>query len=257
MLESLKIWPLLKGYRGHPAVDMNKLIEIIIRLSYIAADYPEIQELDINPLLVSEHTAVALDARIAIDKEAVGKKMKPYSHLALRPYPEEYVRPAELKDGTSIILRPIKPEDEPMWFELLDSCSRESIYSRFRYFFHWRTHEVASRYCFIDYDREIAIVAELNEDGKRRLLGVGRLVADPDHESVEYAVLVGDAWQNMGLGSLLTDYCYEIARHWGLKYMVAQTTTDNHRMVAVFRNKGFTIKSDPGSTLVEVSKKLN
>ncbi len=257
MLESLKIWPLLKGYRGHPAVDLKKLIEIIIRLSYIAADYPEIQELDINPLLVSEETAVALDARIVIDKEAVAKEMKPYSHLALRPYPEEYVRPAELKDGTPIILRPIKPEDEPMWFELLGSCSRESIYSRFRYFFHWRTHEVASRYCFIDYDREIAIVAELNENGKRRLLGGGRLVADPDHESVEYAVLVGDAWQNKGLGSLLTDYCYEIAQHWGLKYMVAQTTTDNHRMVAVFRNKGFTIKTEPGSTLVEVSKKLN
>jgi len=255
MLESLKIWPLLRGYRGRPPANVDRLVEVLIRLSYLAADYPEIKELDVNPLLVTKHDVTALDARVIIERELVGKTGKPYSHLALRPYPEEYVASRKLKDGTQVVLRPIKPEDEPMWFELLGSCSRESIYQRFRYFFHWETHQVATRYCFIDYDREIAIVAELEEEGKRKLLGVGRLVADPDHESVEYAVLVGDAWQNKGLGSLLTDYCFEIARKWGLKRIVAQTTSDNPRMIEVFKKRGFEIKSDE-SGLVEVTKKL-
>jgi len=256
MLESLKIWPLLQGYRGRPPVHIDKLIEVLIRLSYLAADYPEIHELDINPLLVSKDNVMALDARVIMNEKRVEKQTKPYAHLALKPYPEEYVREACLSDKTQITLRPIKPEDEPMWFGLLDSCSRESIYMRFRYAFHWKTHEVASRYCFIDYDREIAIVAEHNDNDSRKLLGVGRLIADPDHETVEYAILIADEWQNRGLGTILTDYCIEIARDWGLKRFLAQTTTDNPRMTAVFRKRGFDIEIDPATSLVEVSKAL-
>ncbi len=257
MLESLKIWPLLNGYRGQAPVNLDYLIEILIRLSYLAADYPEIKELDINPLLVSPKEIIALDARILIDKALVGKAIKPYSHLALRPYPEEYVRNAELKNGDRIILRPIKPEDEPMWMNMLASCSRESIYQRFRYFFQWAYHDVAVRYCFIDYDREIAIVAELKEHGARKLLGVGRLVGDPELETAEYAVLVADAWQDKGLGSILTDYCIEIAGKLGVKKIIAQTTSDNPRMIAVFQKRNFDIQIDPASSLVEVTKVLS
>ncbi|MBN2543143.1 GNAT family N-acetyltransferase [bacterium] len=256
MLQQLKIYPLITGYRNRPPLNLEKLLEILMRLSYLAADYPEITELDINPLLVSEEEVIALDARIVIDTELVGKDIKPYSHLALRPYPEEYVHTAELPDGTEVTLRPIKPEDEPMWFELLGSCSKESLYARFRYFFHWKTHEVASRYCFIDYDREVAIVAELNEVGERKLLGVGRMIADPDHDNVEYAILISDKYQNKGLGSIITNYCMEIAREWGLKRIVAQTTSDNKRMVAVFKKLGFDVVIDKKSSLVEVSKEL-
>jgi acetyltransferase len=256
MLESLKVWPLLQGYRGRPRVNTDRLIETIIRLSYLVADYPEIRELDVNPLLVTPLDVIALDARVAVDRGLAGKPARPYSHLALRPYPEEYVRKTKLADGTEVTLRPIKPEDEPMWMELLRSCSRETIYSRFRYFFFWESHEVATRYCYIDYDREIAIVAEIAEGEKRRLVGVGRLVADPMRDSVEYAVLIGDAWQDKGLGSLLTDYCIEIAKDWGIKKLMAVTTSDNQRMLAVFRKRGFTISPDPESPLVEVSKEL-
>ncbi len=132
--------------------------------------------------------------------ETVGKDIEPYFHLALRPYPEKYVTPVQLKDSTALTFRPIKPEDEPMWMELLASCSKESVYQRFRYFFQWDLHEVATRYCFIDYDREIAIVAQREEGGQRKLIGVGRLVADPDHETEEYAVLITDAWQKKDQG---------------------------------------------------------
>ncbi|MDH7514693.1 MAG: bifunctional acetate--CoA ligase family protein/GNAT family N-acetyltransferase [Bacteroidota bacterium] len=256
MLESLKIWPLLTGYRGRPPMNIDSLIEALIRLSYLAADYPEIVELDINPLLVTTTDTIALDARIVLDRNAMGKDQKPYAHLALRPYPEELVRTATLKDGTPVTLRPIRPEDEPLWFDMLRSCSRESIYTRFRSFFHWESHHVAVRYCYIDYEREIAIVAERTENEKRYLIGVGRLIAEPDLHRAEYAVLVTDAWQNRGLGGLLTDYCMEIARMWGIRKVIAQTTSDNPRMVAVFRERDFAIIPDPDGSLVDVEKDI-
>ncbi len=255
-LEQLKSWPLLKGYRGKPPVNLDGLIEIIIRFSYLVADYPEIKEIDINPLLVSQEEVIAVDARIIVDRAVKPEEVKPYDHLVLRPYPEEFIRKAQMRDGTEITLRPIRPEDEPLWFELLGSCSKETIYSRFRYFFFWQSHEVASRYCYIDYDREMAIVAERNDGGRRRILGIGRLTADPTRTVAEYAVLVQDDWQNKGLGGLLTDYCTEIARAWGVKKIIAYTTTDNPRMIAVFKKRGFEIRQDPESTLVEIKKDL-
>ncbi|HOD66943.1 MAG TPA: GNAT family N-acetyltransferase [candidate division Zixibacteria bacterium] len=256
MLESLKIWPLLQGYRGRPRANVDRLLEVLIRLSYLAADFPEIAELDINPLLVSPRDVVALDARIVIDPALVGRSSEPYSHLALRPYPEKYVARPTLRDGTTVTLRPIKPEDEPLWLAFLASCSKESIYSRFRYFFHWNSHDVATRFCYIDYNREIAIVAEIVEGGERRIIGIGRLIADPDHEEVEYAVLIADAWQKKELGSLLTDYCMEVASRWKLKRIVAQTTTDNRPMISVFEKRGFAIAFDETGTGVRVVKEL-
>ncbi len=257
MLESLKIFPLLKGYRGSAPADIDKLVETLIRLSYLASDYPEITELDINPLLVSSKGTVALDARVVVDKSIKKKENdNSYSHLAIRPYPEEYVKNVTLQDNTEVVFRPIKPEDEPMWMDMLASCSKESIYSRFRYFFQWASHEVATRYCYIDYDREIAIVAEMKDGDSKKLIGVGRLIADPDHETVEYAILITDAWQNRDLGGMLTDYCFEIAKKWGQKKIVAQTTADNIRMITVFEKRGFTVDIDPRSSLVEVTKSL-
>jgi len=256
MIDELRMRPLLHGYRGRPAVAVDKLVETLVRLSYLAADFPEVAELDINPLLVTPDGVVALDARVVGDRTAVEDPKRPYAHLSLRPYPEEFVKRMRMRDGAPIMLRPIKPEDEPLWLALLASCSRESIYSRFRYFFFWQSHEVASRYCYIDYDREMAIVAESGEGKDRRLVGVGRLVTEPGRASAEYAVLVQDAWQDKGLGGLLTDYCLGIAKDWGIRTVTAITTTDNPRMIAVFEKRGFRIVNDLESSLVEVSKEL-
>ncbi len=254
MFEKLKIYPLLTGYRGSSPKNIDRLIEIINRLSYLAADYPEIVELDINPLLVTSDKLTVLDARIVVDLNQCRNDSNTYAHLALHPYPEKYVQKRKLGDQ-EILFRPIKPEDEPLWLDFLSSCSKESIYSRFRYFFHWDSHEVATRYCYIDYDREIAIVAIVGEGKESRIIGVGRLIADPDHETVEYAVLITDSWQNKELGSILTDYCMEIARKWNLRKLVAQTTTDNTRMIRMFEKRGFEIIYDADST-VEVIKEL-
>jgi acetyltransferase len=162
--------------------------------------------------------------------------------LAIRPYPEEYVTQRKIKDGAELTLRPIKPEDEPLWHDLLANCSTQSRWFRFNYLFKHTTHEMASRYCYIDYDRELAIVAEVEEAGQRKLVGIGRMVADVDHQTAEYAVIVVDRWQSRGLGGLLTDYCLELARKWGVKQVVAEVAKDNSRMLATFRSRGFTMR---------------
>jgi acetyltransferase len=255
MLESLQIYPLLEGYRGATRKNIEKLVEVLIRMSYLAADYPEIKELDINPLIVTPRDVIALDARIVIDEEVMKNPVKEYSHLVLRPYPESLIRDAKLKDGSPVTLRPIKPEDEPMWLELLASCSKEAIYHRFRYDFYFDSHEVATQFCFIDYDREIAIVAEIEEEGRKKLIGVGRLIADPDVEIMEYAILITDAWQKKELGYILTQYCMDVAKSREIKTLVAETTRDNKPMISVFRKLNFKIRFNEDST-VSVRKEL-
>ncbi len=256
MLESLKSWPLLQGYRGKPGANIDRLIEIIMRFSYLVADYPEIKELDINPLLVTPEDVIALDARVVIDRDLVVRSVRPYAHLAIRPYPEEYVAQRQMKDGTTVTLRPIKPEDEPMWHELLAGCSTQSLWFRFSYLFKQTTHEMATRYCFIDYDRELGIVAEVEEEGRRKLIGVGRLVADADHEAAEYAVIVADRWHGHGLGGLLTDYCLEVAKHWDVKRVVAEVSKNNAPMLATFRNRGFELDEEHETDVVLARKTI-
>ncbi len=255
MIESLKIYPLLKGYRGRGPKDINQLIEVMIRLSYMAADYPEIEVIDINPIIITKDNVVALDATVVIDENTLKNPVPAYSHLLLRPYPERYIKTVRLADGTQTLLRPIKPEDEPLWLEMLGSCSKEAIYSRFRYNFHFDSHEVATQFCYIDYARELAIVAEVEENGKRKLIGVGRLISDPDLENVEYAILITDAWQRKDLGKILTEYCTEIAKINDYRRIFAETTKDNKPMISVFKKLGFTVTFNSDTT-VSVNKDL-
>jgi acetyltransferase len=256
MLESLRSWPLLLGYRGKPRVDIDSLIEIIMRLSYLAADYPEVKELDVNPLLVTPHEVIALDARIQVDNVPSQQVCHAHSHLAICPYPEQFVTRVTLKDGKPIVLRPIRPEDEPRWRDFLSECSDESIRLRFRALFERSSHDVATRYCFLDYDREMSLVAESRDASGANIIGVGNLFGDPNHDSAEFAILVGDRWQGLGLGDLLTDQCVNIARQWGVKRIYAETGQGNSRMLALFTKRGFDLKRDFEEGVVWVDKAL-
>ncbi len=258
MLESLRSWPLLLGYRGRPGANVDRLIETLIRFSYLVADVPEIAELDINPLLATAEGVQALDARVLIRPpvNVSSESLRPFAHLAIHPYPTQLVRTATLKDGTLITLRPIQPEDEPLWKDMLDRSSPESRWFRFRHVFQHATHEMAVRYCFIDYDREMALVAELDTPAGPKLLGVGRLVSDVDHVAAEYAVMVTDDWQGRGVGTLLTTECLKIARDWGVRDVTAETTADNIRMQRVFERQGFERSTDWESGTVIVKKHI-
>jgi acetyltransferase len=242
MLESLRSWPLLTGYRGRPVVNVDQLIETLMRFSYLVAHLPEIREVDINPLLVTPAEVIALDARIFVDRSLTPSPARPHSHLAICPYPEEYTETISLADGTEIHLRAIRPEDEPAWKDLLRRSSTESLWKRFRYLFKEATHEMASRFCFVDYDRELALCAEVVKEDKPLLIAVARLVADPDHEGADYGILVADDFQHRRLGRLLTEKCIEIGRRWGLAQVTGETTTDNIAMIRIFRTLGFQLE---------------
>jgi acetyltransferase len=256
MLESLGCWPLLQGYRGQAAVAVDSLIEVMIRFSCLVADYPEIREFDINPLLVSSVGVIALDAAAVIDRQTRRNTRDRYEHLAIRPYPGQLIRRPRLPDGTEVLLRPIRPEDEPLWQKLIGSSSTESIRNRFRSLFKCGDHKVAARHCMIDYERELALVVETGTGERRELVGVAQLMTDLDHETAEYAVIVPDPWQGRGIGALLLDYCMEVAVQWGITQLVAETDPGNLRMLSMFRKRGFSSENRRDEDVVLLRKNL-
>lgn len=246
MLQRLKSWPLLQGHRGRPEVHLQQLVETLLRLSCLIVEQPAVKELDINPLLVTPEHVSALDAHVELDLEKVDWTVPPFAHLAIRPYPEQFVQSATIEDGVEVLLRPIRPEDEPHWRALLKRCSRETLRDRFSRAFEEPTHQMAVRHCYLDYDRELALVAEHQGVGENDLLGECRLMADPDRHTAEYAALIADDWQGRGLGTKLTERILEIAGKWGLQVVVAETDTDNGAMLNVFRECGFELHTNNG-----------
>ena len=244
LIERTNVYNMLsKGFRKKPAVNLRLLDETLIRLSNMIVDFPEIKELDINPLVVSGDRVIALDARIIIDENTVKTEQSEFSHLIISPYPTRYIQPWLCRDGRSVLLRPIRPEDEPLEHELIAGLSPES--SRFRFFYIIKdiSHEMLSRFCNIDYSREIAIIAESTTGGKRRNVGVGRLVIQPGTAIGEFATLVADDFQEVGLGHKLTDMLIGIAQERGLKNLYGVILKDNAKMVGLARSLGFTIEA--------------
>lgn len=252
MTESLRSRPLLTGFRGRPAVDLDRLIEVLIRFSYLIADAPEIAEFDINPLLATPGGVLALDARAVVARRTV----RQFSHLAIRPYPEQFTAELSTRSGLRVRVRPIRPEDEPQWCRYLARCSAESIHGRFGGLFREATHSMAARYCVVDYDRELPIVAEVCDGGATELVGVGRLVADADHTTAELAILVADSRQRQGIGTLLAEYCVRIAPAWGVRRLVAETAVGNRPMQTILQRSGFTLDLDLRSGAVHAQREV-
>jgi len=241
IMEETKVFRLLKGYRNRPPANIKLLEEIMVKFSQMLVDFPQIKEVDINPICINEKTAVGLDARIVIDKEKVFREMAPHEHLVITPYPKKYETLWRLKDGRPVILRPIKPEDEPMWLEMFKNFSEESIRYRFFQVIKDTSHEMRIRYCNIDYDREMAIVPEINDNGVRKIMGVVRLITEADGKSGEVAIIVADPWQGYGLGSKLFDYMLEICRERGMETIYGKILSDNKPAISLMRKMGFAI----------------
>ena len=246
IMEETKVYQLLKGYRNVPPANIRLLEEIMVRFSQMLVDFPQLKEVDINPLFIDEKEAFALDARVVIDKKRVFAKLKPHEHLVISPYPKKYETLWKLRDGRTVILRPIKPEDEPLWLEMFRNFSEESIRYRFFEVIKDTPHEVRVRYCNIDYDREIGIVAELNEGGIRKILGVVRLVIEPDGKTGEIAIIVADPWQGLGLGTKMMDYMIEVCKDKGLETIYGVMLPDNYRAINLMKKMGFNIKYEEG-----------
>jgi len=242
IMEETKVYQLLKGYRNVPPANLKLLEGITVVFSQMLVDFPQLKEVDINPLFVSEADAFAFDARIVIDRKKVFEKVEPHQHLVITPYPKKYETTWRLRDGRTVLLRPIKPEDEPLWLEMFKGFSEESIRYRFFQVIKDTPHETRIRYTNIDYDREIAIVPELTESGQRKILGVVRVGLDPDRKSGEIAFIVVDKYQYLGLGTKMVDYAIEICKDMKVEKIYAIMLPDNYRAIRLMKKMGFSVE---------------
>lgn len=243
LMERTRIYTVLKdGFRNRRPANMPLLEETLVKFSEMIVDFPEIRELDVNPLVCAENAVIALDARVIIDKDVALSKPDPHQHLVISPYPVKYVTQWRAKDGRTVILRPIRPEDEPMWLEMFENFSEQTIMNRFFYLIKDTPHEMRVRYCNIDYDREIAIVGEIVEEGRRKIVGVVRLVIEPRGKKGEFAVVVADPWQGLGIGTKMVDHMIGIAEDKNLESIEGVVLSRNTRMLELCRKMGFQLE---------------
>jgi acetyltransferase len=252
MEETIIYKALAHGLRNRAPANMKSLEEVLVRFSNMVTDFPEIAEVDINPLSVAEGKVFAVDVRILLDPKPVDLST-PYPHMVITPYPTKYVVPWKLEDGTDVLLRPIRPEDEAIESEFINGLSDEA--SRYRFFNIVRNlpHSDLVRFCNIDYDREMAIVATITEGGRRRQIGVGRIISEPDKRRGEFAVVISDQYQSKGLGRKLVDMLIDIAEEKRLESIFGVVLKDNMPMLSLCKEMGFSLTPREDYTEVELA----
>lgn len=255
LMEETKVYRLLQGYRGKQPADLEKLERILLSFSNLITDFPEIAEMDINPIVFAKGRAMALDARIMLDPNAVDVPGA-HPHLIISPYPTKYIMHWKLSDGTDVLLRPIRPEDEPLEHEMLSTLSKESLRERFFQPIQRFTHEMHTRLCNIDYEREMAIVAEIKEGGRRKIIGMVRLISEPDLKRGEFAVLVHDRFQGKGLGYKFVDTIIGIGHEKGLEECYGFVLSDNRKMLNMCMKLGFQTEPIAEEGVTKVTLKL-
>ena len=246
-IEQTRIYEALKGVRGKKAVDLKALTKLMVRFSQLVVEQPWIKEIEINPLMVSEDRLLALDARVILHQS--NTEESELSRVAIRPYPSQYIKSWTLNDGKEIIIRPIRPEDEPLIVNFHQYVSEESIYLRYFHLIGLQArvaHERLTRICFIDYDREMALVADyLNPNtGEREILGVGRLSKIYGTSEAELGILISDREQGIGLGTELLYSLIDIGRQEKLSTIKAEILTENITMQHLCTKLGFELHRD-------------
>jgi len=234
----------LKAYRDASAADVDAIALLLVKLAQLAADLPELRELDLNPVLADANGLIAVDARIAVAPVKAARR-GPSGHpcFAIRPYPKEWERLATLRDGTRISIRPVRPEDEPLYGPFFAAVTPQDL--RLRFFAPVKEfgHVFIARFTQIDYARAMAFIAIEQSSGN--MLGVVRLHSDANYERGEYAILVRSDFKGRGLGYLLMQLIIEYTRAEGLKLIEGQVLSENTAMLTMCRELGFTIATDP------------
>ena len=247
MMEQTKIFKALKGVRGRKAVNIVELEKLLVRFSQLVVEQPWISEIDINPLLASSDRLLALDARVVLYGKDIQEEQLPKP--AIRPYPAQYVWDWAMKDGTPVTIRPIRPEDEPLMVKFHEKLSDRSVYLRYFGSLSLKrriAHERLVRICFGDYDRELALVAEIRGPNGPEIIGVGRMNRIHGTREADVAILVTDVYQNRGLGAELLRRVIRVAREEGVTAVSAEMMADNLAMQVISKALGFNVKMQDG-----------
>ena len=268
LIERARVSETLAEWRGAAAVDVSALEQVLLRVSEMVCALPQLREMDINPLIVDEHGAVAVDARIVVDGGPQAGLGAPgqFAHLAILPYPSRFEQQLTLRGGGTCLLRPIRPDDAQMLQTLVRGLSPESRYFRFVSSFNELPATMLSRFTLIDYDREMALVAVVRdrtsgEDGAfteiDRIVGVSRYVITPDQHSCEFSLVVAEDMKGRGLGSRLMESIMEAARERGLAEIVGLVLRSNAPMLKLMQGMGFEVKRfDEDPDFVKVTHAL-
>jgi acetyltransferase len=249
MMEETKIYKYMQTQEAYK--DMLRLLEeTLVRFSHLIVDFPCIKEVDINPFVVTGKEGLVLDANMLINNN----RMQEYDHmnmdicpphLSICPYPFKYIKEVALEDGKSAVIRPIRPEDEPLIYELFQTLSDDTIMFRFCQRLTDMPHERLVRYCQIDYDRELAFVAVIRETPDReKIIADIRIIKMPDLESAELAIFVADEWQGHGIGAMLMDYCIGVAAQSGINVIWMEILKTNTKMLHLSQASGFKFAYD-------------
>jgi acetyltransferase len=237
MIARTKAARYLESFRGKPAASMEALEDVILRVSEMVCELPAVTEMDINPLIVDERGAMAVDARIRVRHISAGARE--YAHMAIHPYPSTLVQELEMADGLRWTIRPIRPEDAVMEREFVNGLSDRSRYLRFMYVLNEITPEMLSRFTQIDYDREMALIAVVHTEEGDHQVGVARYVTYPDGRGCEFAIVVGDDWQRKGIATRLLESLIDVARDRRLETMDGIVLRENRNMLALAERVGF------------------
>jgi len=249
-----RVYNLLKGYRNIPSADITEIELTLLKISQLVINHPEINELDINPLFADSKGVLALDARIKINPYSG----KPGKHLAIRPYPKELEEQVTLRSGETVMIRPIKPEDEPAHQEFLEKTTPEDKYFRFFRSVDDISHTQMARFTQIDYDREMAFVVRAkNGNGNEETIGVVRIVCDADSIEGEFSIIIRSDKQQLGLGTILMDKIIRYSKTKGVKRLVGQILLENEAMIHLAHKFNFSSTADYQDKIVNISLPLD
>lgn len=254
LMEPTRIFLALQGRSGYAAVDLTALEQLLVRFSYLVVEQRWIKEIDVNPLFVSTERLLALDARIVLHDPAANTAEFP--QLAIRPYPLHYVHPWTLRDGTLVTLRPIRPDDEPLMVAFHKTLSEQSVYFRWLHLIKLSqriAHEQLIGVCFVDYDREMVLIADrVNpHTGQHEILGIGHLIKAYEANEAEFAILVTDQFQHQGLGTELVRRLIQVGRDEHLQRITGDILAENQRMQAICRKLDFHLQYSPADQVVK------
>ena len=249
MIARTRISRILKAYRDVPAADETAIALALVKLAQLVADIPGIAELDLNPIVADQNGILAVDARVAVHPSTAAPSARNW-RMAIRPYPKTYEKQGKLKDGRSVLIRPVRPEDEPLFPEFFKGVTAEDL--RLRFFGHIKTfdHTFIARLTQIDYARAMCFLAIDLDNGS--MLGAVRLHSDSKYESAEYAVLVRSDLKGRGLGWMLMQSIIDYAAAEGLRTITGLVLNENTSMLAMCRDLGFDVRQDPAEAGVQV-----